>query len=300
MSRKTKIDNAKKAETPAPARTEELPALVKQVPELLPLYDWWKKEGTSTLTCILVAVAAVCAVKIYKSHAQSRDAKGGATLVELSQPNGVDTPDAIRETAEFADALADNSSSKAATALALRLAKKYYDESDFENALAEYEAIEKRVEKNDPFYGFAQAGVAFSLEGLKRYSEASEKFAAIAGDASAFTFVAKIGAARTQGLAGDKDGAVAALEALKAGASDFEKSRIESEIDLVKRFDPEAKSLLAAVDNTDLFAAADVAAAAIEGEKSDAPELPAVEEAPAAAEEAPATEAAPAAEEKVE
>ena len=37
---------------------EEEPGWVKKAPELLPVWDWWVKEGRSTLTLLLWAASA--------------------------------------------------------------------------------------------------------------------------------------------------------------------------------------------------------------------------------------------------
>ena len=38
-------------------QTEEVPGWVKKAPELLPVWDWWVKEGRSTVTLLLAALA---------------------------------------------------------------------------------------------------------------------------------------------------------------------------------------------------------------------------------------------------
>ena len=39
--------------------TDEVPGWVKKAPELLPVWDWWVKEGRSTITLLLVAGVCV-------------------------------------------------------------------------------------------------------------------------------------------------------------------------------------------------------------------------------------------------
>ena len=162
MSKKTD-----KPATPA-VPAEELPAIVKAAPELLPLYDWWRKEGKSTLTWFLGALAVVCIVMLVKQHLRARDAEGGAALARMCAPSAMESPEGLLATADFIDAADANSSSKAAYALKLRLAKRYYEERDFEGALAGYDALAGTVPATDPFYGFAEAGRAHALEEIGR------------------------------------------------------------------------------------------------------------------------------------
>lgn len=281
------------AETPAPVQ-ENLPKLIKDVPELLPVYDWWKKEGKSTANCVLVAVIVALAVIAGKKYFKNRDVAGARALAELTQPVLTDSPESIKEAADYSDAADKHASSKAGVALKLRLAKKYFDDAKYEDALAIYEELAGKVPVGDPFYGFAQTGKAYSLEGLAKYAEARDAFAAIQD--GPFVFTAKLGAARNTAFAGRKEDALATLAALKESATDSEKNRIETEEKIVKRFDPAAPSLLSKVDGTDLFAQASLAAETIDAAE---PEPPAPEATPAPAPEAapapaPAPEAAPA------
>ena len=61
-----------------------LPAIVKAAPELLPLWDWWVKEGKSTL--LMVGVAAVAVLGFYgvRGHLKARDAAASDKLMSAS------------------------------------------------------------------------------------------------------------------------------------------------------------------------------------------------------------------------
>ena len=263
-----------KKETPP----EQLPAFVKKAPELLPLWDWWVKEGKSTLTMLIIAGAVVAAFYGVRGYLRSRDAAANAALV-----NAYSTDDL--EAAVFS-----YGSSKVGPALRLRLAKAYYDAERYQDALETYEGLVAKADKMPALADIAEIGRAYALEGLAKYKEAGEAYAAFANDAaktnSYLALTAKLGSARCTALAGDKDGAVKALDALKATLKDdkIAEARIERLTDAIKRYEPGRSP-------RSLFDAADAA------EKSLAAEAkpPAPAPAPAAKPAAPAPAAKPAA-----
>ena len=65
----------------------EVPALVKKAPELLPLWDWWVKEGRSTVTMLAVAGLAVAAFYGIRGWMRGRDAAANAALVKMASPD---------------------------------------------------------------------------------------------------------------------------------------------------------------------------------------------------------------------
>ena len=64
----------------------EVPALVKKAPELLPLWDWWVKEGRSTLMMVVIAGLAVAAFYAGRNWLRARDAAANAALEISSSP----------------------------------------------------------------------------------------------------------------------------------------------------------------------------------------------------------------------
>ena len=60
--------------------TEELPGWVKKAPELLPVWDWWVKEGRSTVTLLLVAAVCVAGWYAFKNWKASRVAAANNAL----------------------------------------------------------------------------------------------------------------------------------------------------------------------------------------------------------------------------
>ena len=233
---------------------EQIPAFIKKAPELLPLWDWWVKEGKSTLTMLVVAGAVVGAFYGIRGYLRSRDASANAALT-----NSYTTDD-------LEAAVSSYGSSKVGPALKLRLAKAYYDAERYQDAFDTYDALVAKADKIPAFADMAYIGRAYSLEGLKKYQEAREAYGAFVKDASKtnsyLALSAKLGDARCQALAGDKDGAVKALDAIKATLKDdkLAETRVERLTDAIKRYEPGRSP-------RSLFDAADAAEKAIESEK---------------------------------
>ena len=254
-------------------------------PELIPLYDWWKKEGRSWLVTLAIAGAAVAAFYGVKSWMRSRQVAASSALASATSVDELET------------AVAQHGSSKAGGLMRLRLAKAYFDDGRYQDA---YDLYSKLVgSEPEGFKDYVKIGLAFSLEGLKKYDEAREAFAKYAADAanakSFFLMTAKLGAARCKAQAGDKEGAVKDLEALKEKCEkdSMDEARIDSLIDACKRWEPRS-----------LFDAANAAASQLEAPAAPAAaEKPAekpAEPAPAAAEKPAEPAAAPAAEKPAE
>ena len=251
-----------------------LPAFVKAAPELIPLWDWWVKEGKSTLVMLLVVALGVAGFYGVRGYLRGRNAVIAQTLQQANTPE------------ELATAVSDYGSSSAGVGLKLRLAKSHYDADNFQDALDVYEAVLKDAGKDDPFRDIAELGRAFSLEGLKKYAEASEAFSVYASDEAkshdGFRLTAKLGVARCKAQQGDVAGAEADLNALKDATTDEQqKSRIEGMLNLPKHYD------FSRVD------AAPLDAFTLPAADLPAPAAPAPAPAPAAAKAAPTPAAKP-------
>lgn len=257
----------------------EVPALVKKAPELLPLWDWWVKEGRSTLMMVVIAGLAVAAFYAGRNWLRARDAAANAALVNAYT------------TEELETAVSNYGSTKVGFALRVRLAKSYYDAERYQDALDTYDVLVGKAGKNAAFADVAVVGRAYALEGLKKYKEAGKAFADYAGvpgnTNSYLILTARLGAARCKALDGDKDGALKDFEALKAGTSDeMAKMRIDRMMDAVKRYDPKRAA-------RSLFDAANAAAEAVAAEKKETVK-PAETAKPAEKKEAPKPVAMPA------
>ena len=281
-----------KKETPP----EQLPAFVKKAPELLPLWDWWVKEGKSTVTMLIIAGAVVAAFYGVRGYLRSRDAAANAALVNAYSADDLEA------------AVSSYGSSKVGPALRLRLAKAYFDAERYQDALDTYEGLVAKAAKIPAIADIAEVGRAYALEGLAKYKEAGEAYAAFANDAaktnSYLALTAKLGSARCTALAGDKDGAVKALDALKATLKDdkIAEARIERLTDAIKRYEPgrSPRSLFDAADAAEKSLATEAkpaVSAPVPAAKPAAP-VPAAKPAapvPAAKPAAPAPAAKPAA-----
>ena len=273
----------------------ELPAFVKKAPELIPLWDWWVKEGRSTAIMVAVAGLAVAAFYGTRNWMRGRDAAASAALVRMASPNSM--PGGAGLVDEQEEAVATYGSTKAGPKMKIVLAKSYFDAERYEDALKVYDELVKDAGKNQDMADIAAVGRAQALEGIAsqdesedgrkaKYKAASDAFAEYVAthEKSYLLLDAKLGAARCKALSGDKDGATADFAALTENAKDeAEKSHIKRVEDAVKRYKPRARASLLDVANS--------AAAQLEKEKkADAkPEVkPTVPEAP---KEAPKVEA---------
>ena len=187
-------------------------------PELLPLVEWWEKDGKSTVVWLLVAAIAVGGWYGWKNHKAAVKAAASDALVSAYT------------TEEIEDAVTKFAGSATEGALKLRLAKNYYDAGRYEEALAQYEALIGNAP--DGFADIPVVGKAQCLEALGRFDEAQREFDAFAETSpkSYLALTAQLGAARSIAQAGDKTKALARIDALKAANADDElaKARIEA------------------------------------------------------------------------
>ena len=195
-------------------------------PELLPLVEWWEKDGKSTVIWLLVAAIAVGGWYGWKNHKAAVKAAASDALVNAYT------------TEEIEDAAAKFAGSATEGALKLRLAKSYFDAGRYEEALAQYEALIGNAP--DGFADIPVVGRAQCLEALGKFDEAAKAFDAFA-EASPKNYLvltAQLGAARSYAQAGDKKKALARIDALKAANKDDElsKARIEATETAIKRF----------------------------------------------------------------
>ncbi|MDR2849858.1 MAG: hypothetical protein LBW77_04850 [Verrucomicrobiota bacterium] len=267
MSEKKNVVPVSRAAKPVQAAPipENLPE------ELLPLYDWWKANGSHFL--ITLTAAAIIAGGAF-AFRQVRATRLTGANQELLKASSLD---------ELESVVAKYGSTKAGNAVRLRLAKAYYDASKYEDALGAYDDC-LRAGAPAGFKEIADLGRAHALEGLNRLDEALTAFNTFA-DTQPDHFLqpqAVLGAARILTLQGHKDEAKKKLENLKAAktgdsAVEMTVASLES---IVDRYEPRAAR--------SLFEAADEAARAV---AAPAP-APAPAE-PAAPATAPAEPAAP-------
>ena len=222
--------------------TEEVPGWVKKAPELLPVWDWWVKEGRSTVTLLLVGAVCVAGWYAFKNWKAGRQAAANSALVNSFTAD------------ELEEAAAKFGGSATGPALKLRLAKSYLDGERWDEAEKVYSDYIAAAGKDDPFVSLASLGRAYALEGGGKYDDAGKEYEALAADTNLPVHAtAELGVARCMALKGDKEGALKKLE-----ASDDPRAKNLSET--IKRYDPNRKA-------ASLFDAADAAASKIEAEK---------------------------------
>ena len=134
--------------------------------ELLPVIDWWEKDGKQTLAIVAVCGIAVLGYYGVKNH---RAAQADAAAEALMSATSVD---------ELAEAASNYEGTKAGPALKLRLAKACFDAEQYEQALELYEKLDGRAPEG--FEGAPAVGKAMCLEALERYDEAKAAFEAFA------------------------------------------------------------------------------------------------------------------------
>lgn len=200
-------------------------------PELIPLYDFWKKNGTTLIVSVLVAVVAFVSYNTIKN-------RRAAAAVASSEAVAYGSNSYVAPTAEEFDGLAAKfADAKSGAMLKVRQAKAHFDQKDYDGAIAIYDSIK---DLDPAFAGIVKIGRAYALEGKGDNTAAAAAFAeyvAAAADDDAFKFVAQLGAARAKGIGGDKEGAVKELKALKEQVKDDEAkaARVDDMIDVVER-----------------------------------------------------------------
>ena len=218
--------------------------------ELLPVVEWWEKDGKKTLAIVAVAGLAYLCYWGWMAHRESvrndaadalSAAVGSAIQVQMDAKGAAATAaiDELKSTVATFGARPEGAVMK------LMLAADYFarkEGDDVQQALAIYDELVKSgtvpaVYKDVPVVGRAQC-----LEALGQFDAAREAFDAFveATPDSYLALTAKLGAARALAQAGDKAGAVARLEALKE-VKDVDQAAVAFTLDLVKRWIPAAE-----------------------------------------------------------
>jgi tetratricopeptide (TPR) repeat protein len=260
--------------TAADTSTPTPQVIPKNLPlEMLPLYDWWKANGSQFLITLIAVAVVGGGAFTFKMVRENKISEANKELLKASSLEELET------------AVAQYGSLKAGNAARLRLAKAYYDASKYDEALDAYETcLRKGAPKG--FEEIAQLGKAHALEGLNRLDDALAAYQAF-DKASAGHFLqpqAQMGIARIYTLQGKKDEAKKLLETLKAqktGTTALEMAIANLE-GIIDRYEPRAAR--------SLFDAADAAAKTVPAPAAPAP-APAI---PVPAPDAPVPAPAPA------
>lgn len=221
---------------------------MKIPPEFYPIITWWEKDGKQLAIYVAVAAVLILGYRGIVAHKASVRVAASAALVNSYT------------TEELEESVAKFSGTPTEGALKLRLAKSYFDRGNYSAALEQYEALIGSAPAG--FEAIPVVGRAQALEATGDYAAAIEAFDKFAEENPAhyLTLTAKLGAARSIALAGDKAKALERLEALKGEVKDDEVStaRVNATIDVVTRYEKRAEK--------SLFDAANDAAQAIEKE----------------------------------
>jgi predicted negative regulator of RcsB-dependent stress response len=194
----------KKSETVAPEKkSAQLP--VNLPLEFIPLYDWWKTNGSQFMIQAAIVVILVGSVMGGKYYYKSSIAEANKELLKAN-------------TTEELESLVNRYSKwKVGQTALLRLAKSYYDTGKYLDALEKYDIC---VSKGKPsgFVEVAVMGRAMCFEALNRLDEAMKAYTEFekANPTHFLVMQAQMGKARVLALQGKKDEAKKLLETLKA------------------------------------------------------------------------------------
>ncbi len=184
------------------------------------------QEIKSTIPWLIVAALAVGGYYGVKNYRETRAVESSDALV------------ASYTTDEFEAAVEKFGSTDAGGVLKLRLAKKYFDDGRYDEAIEIYDALAAKAP--DGYADVPAVGKAQCLEAQGKYSEALSAYEAFAeaNPGSFLALSAKLGAARAIALGGDKAKALARLAELKESVKDnaVAKARVEAVEDTVRRF----------------------------------------------------------------
>ena len=139
---------------------------LRKHPELVPLVEWWEKDGKSTVAIVVVAAAVFGAWRYYKYYNASAEAEAAKSLAEAYAPE------------ELEEGVAKFGSRAAGGLMKVKLAKSYFQAERYEEALAIYEELEKAPPAG--FEDVPPVGKAQCLEALEKYDEALAAFEAFA------------------------------------------------------------------------------------------------------------------------
>ena len=202
-------------------------------PEFLPIIEWWEKDGKQIVSGLLLGAVVVGGWYGWKHYRAASAAAASADVVSAYTAEALET------------AVAKHSGSAPGEVLRIRLAKKYFDEGRYEEALAAYEELSKNAP--DGFADIPVVGRAQCLEAMSRFEEAGKAFDAFAeaNPSNYLALAAQLGAARCLVQAGDREKALARISAIKEANKDdgAAMARIESVEDAIKRYEaPAAKA----------------------------------------------------------
>lgn len=197
---------------------------MKMPEELLPVIEWWEKNGKKAVVIAVVAGLIGLAGWSWKSRRDARIAAASDALVEscevcMNPATVADNPETIAAKAE------EHADSACAVPLKLLQASATFargGDGDYEAALAIYEELAKDEKLPLVYKDIPALGRAHCLEALKRYDEAAEAYAAVSTSSlSAYVVDARLGQARALAASGKKAEAIALVKETAASADNM-------------------------------------------------------------------------------
>ena len=192
-----------------------------------PLADDFVRELKATVPWLLAAAVAVAGYYGVKNYRAARKAAASEVFASAYTAE------------ELEDAVAKYGSSDAGGALKLRLAKKYFDSGRYQEAFDVYEAL-SGVKAPDGFADIPEVGKAQCLEALGRHADALAAYESFTetNPESYLALSARLGAARSLALSGEKEKALERIAEIKAsvkGDSSAE-ARVDAVEDCIRRY----------------------------------------------------------------
>lgn len=213
---------------------------MKMPEELLPVVEWWEKNGKKAVVIAVVAGLIGLAGWSWKSRRDAKIAAASdatvescATCVEsLMAMDNPQTPDVNEREAALTAApetiaakAEEHADSACAVPLKLLQASATFargGDGDYEAALAIYEELAKDEKLPLVYKDIPALGRAHCLEALKRYDEAAEAYAAVSTSSlSAYVVDARLGQARALAASGKKAEAIALVKETAASADNM-------------------------------------------------------------------------------
>ena len=199
---------------------------LKKNPELIPLIEWWEKDGRQLTMWLLAAAIAFGGWYAWKNHRQAMKIAASDALVSAYTVE------------ELEDAAAKFADKEAGGAIKLRLAKSYYDSGRYQEALDQYDALSTCAP--DGFADIPAVGRAMCLEALGKYDEALQAFDKYSEEnpKSYLALTARLGAARCLCQNGNREKALARIDAIRASVKDDEisQARVEAVETAIRRY----------------------------------------------------------------
>lgn len=200
--------------------------------ELLPVVEWWEKDGKKTLAVAAVAGVVALGIWSWRAHRESVREDAAAALI------GYGDADSLQAAVDGYGAL------ESGPMLKLKLAAAYFarqEDGDVQKALELYDELCASGSAPAGYEGIPVVGRAECLEALERWDEAAKAYAGFVEEASTnscLRLTAQLGAARCRAQIGERDAAVADLEALKKElvSDDAAVARVDATLDVVKRW----------------------------------------------------------------